>query len=201
MSNLLERVGLSAKLEEAKRSSRSLLDTGYFTPLQRQALVLHINGQSHTSIARTLGISPARVAKIVKSREALALLSEVSSLHRMELAALTGPAIETIRQQLENSNGTVALKAANMVLQSQGLLQEKESRQESAEDFIAKITQHSSGRFRAIEQRTTAVEIIPDGDTAERGYSEVYADPNRDAHEVDASHAPVQPALEGSVVH
>ena len=172
MSNLLERVGLSQKLEEAKRSSRSLLDTGYFTPLQRQALVLHINGQSHTSIARTLGISPARVAKIVKSREAQNLLADVASLHRMELAALTGPAIEAVRQQLESQNGTVALKAATMVLQSQGMLQEKESRQESAEDFIEKITQHTGGRFRAIEQRTTAVEIISDEGTAERGYPE-----------------------------
>lgn len=144
----------------------------YIAPRNRSIIALFLEGFNYRQIAEKVGMSPAGVSRVIKSPSAARVYSEVASLHRLRLAALTGPAIETLMKQLDSPNGTIALKAADMILQTQGMYKEAQKADNTAAGVIAsmkEMIQQGQMRVRAIHQTNTVVEAEPQGSPAERG--------------------------------
>ena len=133
----------------------------YLTPQQRQIIALHLQGLNFKQVAESIGVSPARASRVIKSAPAARIYDEIAGLHRLQLAALAGPAIEAILHNLKNPNGTIALKAADMILQTQGLYKEAQKADNTAEGVIQRMKEMvGTGelRVRAVQQ-TTAIEV------------------------------------------
>ena len=95
---------------------------------------------------------------MIRSAPAQDLIGEVSALHRLELASLTAPALDAVRRNLASSHGPTALKAADMVLHTQGLYKEASRAENSAEDVIQRmleLTTATGAKLRMIEQRSS----------------------------------------------
>lgn len=125
------------------------------TPIHRTVIAMHVKGKSFVEIGKTLHLSANKVRKILTTDVAQEIIGEIASLHRLELAALTMPAIEAVRRNLESAHGNTALKAADMVLNTQGLYKEPESQRVTAEDVITRaleVVQANGVRLRVIEQ-------------------------------------------------
>ena len=169
----------------------------YLTPQQRQIIALHLQGLNFQQVAKSIGISPARASRVIKSAPAARIYDEIAGLHRLQLAALAGPAIEAILHNLGNPNGTIALKAADMILQTQGLYKEAQKADNTAEGVIQRMKEMvGTGelRVRAVQQTTTAIEVEPG--PAERGKeqhapTQLHATDTREQHEtIEASSVP-----------
>ena len=106
--------------------------------LEKQVLQLHLNGYPPQQVGELLGISTRAVSSLLLQGDIQELLGKVSELQTLELAALTGPAIDAVRRQLAK-DGAVSLKAADMVLKTQGLYKAPEGGSETAEDVVKRI--------------------------------------------------------------
>ena len=95
-------------------------------------------------------------------------------------------------QNLKNPNGTIALKAADMILQTQGLYKEAQKADNTAEGVIQRMKEMvGTGelRVRAVQQTTTAIEVEPG--PAERGKEQHAPGANKDQFEtIEASQVP-----------
>ncbi len=130
------------------------------TELQRQMVALHLNGHANTEIAYMLDCNPAYIGKVLRKPAVRELLSEIAELQKLELAALMVPAIDAIRRNLNSSNASAALKAADMVMQTQGAYGNKAERADTAEDVMARLLEvikADGTQVRIIEQRGRAV--------------------------------------------
>lgn len=115
---------------------KTLLPTGPVTPAEKQVIALHLNGYGYGAIADLTGGSTRAVSATLRSKKVAELLGEISELYRLELAALLRPAIAAVGKALESGSPAVALKAADMVFNSQGIYKGVEGREQTAEDVI-----------------------------------------------------------------
>ena len=128
------------------------------SPLERKIVIMHLNGAPYAEIARATGRSPAGISHLLRSARVQEVRQEIDKLYTLEMAALMGPAIEAVRKNLSNPNPTTALKAADMVFQTQGAYRERDTgRAGTAEDVIQRaleVVQADGTQLRMVETRT-----------------------------------------------
>lgn len=126
-----------------------------FSPLERKILALHLDGYTAAQISHLVGPTPQKIHALLRTSEVQELLAEVAEYHKLELAQLTGPAIGAVRRGLNSGNENVALKAADMVFNSQGINKQTERTDETGEDVVRRmmrvIEEKADGSSRAIE--------------------------------------------------
>lgn len=124
--------------------------------IHRRAIALHLQGLTGREIDRRLGKGQGWTSALLRDDRVKALLEEAYKEYDQELRALTPKAIDTIRTHLDNPDGNVALRAADMVFKTQGTYQAVEQAKQTAEDVIERVLEHidpDGTRTRVVERR------------------------------------------------
>ena len=121
-------------------TSRKMLPIKRLSPLHLRIITLFIQGKSRTEIAHYLNLKPARVGAVLRNPTAKKLLAAATADVHDEIAALQGPALDVVRERLEDpEEPALALRAADTVFRLNRLYDEGSSKMASAEDVVAKM--------------------------------------------------------------
>ena len=105
----------------------------------RRILALHLAGQSNAVVAETLGCKSSYVSQVLNDPLSRTFLEAAYRDYDQEIRALTPLAVEAIRRNLDNPDGQVALRAADLAFKVNGRYESKQDDRPTAEDVIERI--------------------------------------------------------------
>ena len=121
--------------------SGSRTDTHIVKPTaqHRRVVALHLSGWSTSSIAVALGRHYSWVSNVLASPIIREIIERIQNEVDRELSALFPTAVKTIKDVMERGSDSAKIRAAELVLKSQGKIKEGEKKTETAEDVVAQI--------------------------------------------------------------
>lgn len=140
------RFGEDPRLSRAHKSSAILKPT----PEHQQVIALHMNGMGTAAIAKVMNRKYSWVAAVLRDDTIKGILDRIREVVNMELAALYPLAVNAVREVLEDGSDGPKLKAAELVLRTQGKMDGEDSRARTAEDVVEEIMTHVEVEGKAV---------------------------------------------------
>jgi len=131
--------------------------TGQERPLrtwEKQALILHIQGERNSLIAKMVGRASGTVARFLRSKAAQFYIDDYIATKDQDLKVLQILAVDALRELVVNAGSeSVRLNAALAILKSQGKDQKvSEKGEATAEDVAREIIHMQGGEVKKIER-------------------------------------------------
>jgi hypothetical protein len=107
-------------------------------------LALFLSGESKSTIARALDLSPSAVSLIISNPTSRDLLERASRDNELEMSALLPLAVNALRRAMQAEDEDVALRGAKAYFYATGRAEAKNAEATTAEDVVARILEITS---------------------------------------------------------
>lgn len=111
-------------------------------PVHRHIIALHLSGYSAQEIADMVDRSYSFVSAVLRDPSVRQVIGNILEETDRELAALMPLVRESLRNVLQNGTDASKVRAAEVVMKSQGKMGDDGRGGESAEDVVARIMAH-----------------------------------------------------------
>lgn len=139
-------------LEESKTGAKPLKK---LTSKHHKVIFFYLQGVSVSEIAAEMSLTISWVSTILADPLAKEIIEAHHNSVRNELKSLSGRAVQAQREILESKNERNRLRASEIVLKANGLLEEKSSEQGSVKELMSRALQRISDRSEKINVRMT----------------------------------------------
>lgn len=112
-----------------------------FSSRHRVVIALHLQGCDNQEIAEATGYAPATVSAIICNPRSQEIIQSALARCDDKLSALLPQSIDAIRRALRSGDHRHTLKAAELLLRTQGKLTPRDLGDTTAEDVIRRILQ------------------------------------------------------------
>lgn len=112
-------------------------------PKHRELIRLHLMGHSNNDICHELGYTPGRLSVLLQDPLIRSVIDQGLRDYKNELEALTGQAVDGVRQGLHNSDLGMKLKAVDRFIKLRdnlGTSEQSETAEDVAQKLLTRIT-------------------------------------------------------------
>lgn len=124
-------------------------------PKHMRVVALHLMGESNEDIERALKHNAGYVSYVLNNDAVQPVLQRAYADYEREISGMTSLAIEAIRRNLNCGDGSIELRAADLLFKRQGAYDKAENKRDTAEDVVQRILEviGSDGTRVRMEER------------------------------------------------
>lgn len=110
----------------------------------RQVIALHVQGRASSEIDRLLQKTPGFASRVLRNDAVRPVLEAIYKDHEVEMNGLWPMAVSTLRQHMMSIDGSIALRAVDLLFKVTGKYAKAEAEHASAEDIIVRVLEQIS---------------------------------------------------------